>query len=745
MESEGTGDGGSGIAYGEQREKSPREKAVYWCEQIRLAEKYFKRWRSMADRCERRYRNESKSSIGEQLDDATYPIFWSNIKTLQPALYARTPKPQVERRWKDNDPLGRVASQLLERSLDFNLQAQDFDSAMRDIRDDLLLGGRGTGWIRYEPTFGMMTDPATGMEYEGIIDERLYLDYVAPDDFLHNPCRRWDKTEVEWVARRTFLTRDEMKRFAAEDFDPSDVPLDFTPKNIHDEGDGYLRDRNEADCKKTSVWEIWCAKTRTVITIAPAFRERPLDEKPFPVELDSVFPVPTPLYSTRTPGSTIPVPDMIQYEHQLDELDRLTDKIATLRQALKVAGVCDASVPGLERLLSQGVDNELIPSDNFAAVRSAGGLRGAMDFLPMKEIAEALLAAYDARERTKQDIYEITGWSDIMRGQSNPNETAKAQQLKGQFATLRLAEKQQQIQEFAKSVIAIMADFMAQMFTPETFRRMAGVEVMGAEVAQNFEAALSLLKDNTLRDFRIDIETDSTIALDEQMSKQNAAELVQGMGGLIQQFLPLLQSLPMFAPVLAETMMFAARHFKAGRALEASLEGALQSLQEQMNQPPPEEAPPPPDPKQMEAEARIQFEQVRLQMEQQKAEFGLQLEQIRAQRDAELQKYRIDNDHALALQKLERDTALRAEEFRRKLELDWASASHKQTLDTKAQLLKDSPNLTLRSDGSIGAVKKTKKLVRTARDPMGNLVAEIDEVEVEEPTERASSETAAEA
>ena len=34
----------------------------------------------------------------------------------------------------------------------------------------------------------------------------------------------------------------------------------------------------------------------------------------------------------------------------------------------------------------------------------------------------------------------ITGMSDIIRGLSEPNETATAQQIKGQFAVLRLSD-----------------------------------------------------------------------------------------------------------------------------------------------------------------------------------------------------------------------------------------------------------------------------------------------------------------
>jgi hypothetical protein len=62
----------------------------------------------------------------------------------------------------------------------------------------------------------------------------------------------------------------------------------------------------------------------------------------------------------------------------------------------------------------------------------------------------ALESLYEAREKVKQDLYDITGIADIIRGVSDPSETMGAQQIKSNFATLRIGDHQRAVQEFAR-------------------------------------------------------------------------------------------------------------------------------------------------------------------------------------------------------------------------------------------------------------------------------------------------------
>ena len=93
----------------------------YWIEQITQYESTFKKWMSRVEKIEKRYRDE-QSQVARPNATAKFNILWSNVQTIVPAVFSRLPKPDVSRRFKDNDPVGRVAAEILERALDFEIE-----------------------------------------------------------------------------------------------------------------------------------------------------------------------------------------------------------------------------------------------------------------------------------------------------------------------------------------------------------------------------------------------------------------------------------------------------------------------------------------------------------------------------------------------------------------------------------------------------------------------------------------------
>jgi hypothetical protein len=117
--------------------------------------------------------------------------------------------------------------------------------------------------------------------------------------------------------------------------------------------------------------------------------------------LEGFFPCSRPLYSTTTSDTLIPVPDFVLYQDQANELDILSDRIDGLVKALRIRGVYDASQPALQRLLTEGDNNTLIPVDKWMAFSEKGGLKGSIDILPIDDLANALLNCYRARTEIK--------------------------------------------------------------------------------------------------------------------------------------------------------------------------------------------------------------------------------------------------------------------------------------------------------------------------------------------------------
>jgi hypothetical protein len=152
----------------------------------------------------------------------------------------------------------------------------------------------------------------------------------------------------------------------------------------------------------------------------------------------------------------------VQYQNQAIEIDRLSQKINLLTKALRVAGVYDASQEALGQPAGRHrQQRQLIPCETYAVLAAQGGRRGLISFFPLKDIIAALKQCYESREQAKAAMYEITGISDIVRGATDPNETATAQQIKSQWGGLRIRDRQKEVQRFIRDVMRLKAEVHA--------------------------------------------------------------------------------------------------------------------------------------------------------------------------------------------------------------------------------------------------------------------------------------------
>ena len=618
----------------DDKEYNPTQVAERWLQELRMAKKEDEKWIKRGKKIIRRYRDDRQ---GYSDTAKRYNILWANIQTLFPSMYGKTPQAQVERRHKDQDPVGRTASQILERALQYELDNyRDFDHAMRSSIMDRLLPGRGVAWVRFETKDVIQAD-GTPMPQSFTCVDTVYW-----EDFRCSPARTWE--EVTWVARRVYMTRrDGLERFG-DRFE--NVPLTHEPIGL----DEMVKNGEDVShLKKAQVWEIWDKSTQKVCWVAEGSQEA-LDQIDDPYGLDSFWPCPKPLYATQTTDTLVPIPDYALYQDQAEEIDLLTQRINMLVKALKVVGVYDASQASIQRMMNEGVDNTLIPVDTWAAFSEKGGIKGTVDFLPLDSVVGALQQCYAAREQAKQVIYEVTGLSDIIRGASMASETATAQQIKSQFASLRLRDMQRNVALFATELLKIKGQLMADLYSPEQLVEMSGI--MGTQDAQFAEPAMQLLKTEPARNFRIEVAADSLVEIDEQSEKTNRLEFLQAAGGFLQQAMPAAQQAPALAPLLAEMLLFGVRAFRASRPLEAAFDTAMAKLSQ-----PQEPQQQQPDPEAVKAQAQMQVEQGRMQMEQAKLQMQGQIEQVKLQGAQQIEQFKAQTAIQLEQMKQEAETA----------------------------------------------------------------------------------------
>lgn len=617
---------------------NPVDASTKWLAELKLAKREDEKFIERGDRIIRRYRDDRKNftTYGKRFN-----ILWSNVETLKPALYGKTPRAEVSRRWKDSDPVGRTASVIIERCLQYEIDKGDFDASMRLAILDRLLPGRGTVWVRFEEKeLAQPVDALPGVEggEAQVMPNAPYkyectpVDYVFWKDVRYSPARCWD--EVTWIARRVYMSQDDgIKRFG-EDF--KQVPLTHEPVGLDEMEKMGVEGLD--DMKKAVVWEIWSKTTKQVFWVAEGY-SKTLDIKDDPLGLDNFWPCPKPLFATQTTETLVPIPDYSLYQDQAEEIDMLTNRIAMLVEAVKVVGVYDASQQGVQRMLTEGVNNQLIPVDTWAAFAEKGGLKGVVDFMPLDSVLQALRECYAAREQAKQVVYEITGISDIIRGSTIASETAAAQQIKSQYASLRIKPRQNEVAQFASEVLRIKAQIMCDFYAPQTLVEMSGI--MGTMDAQYVEQAIMLLKSEPARGFRIEVASDSLVEMDEASEKQSRIEFLGAVGQFMDRALPVTQQVPELAPLMGEMLMFGVRAFKGGRMMESAFDEAMARL----NAPKPPEQPQP-DPEQMKAEAMMQVEQGKMQLEQAKIQTQGQIEQFKAQQAKELEQMRQEYESA---------------------------------------------------------------------------------------------------
>lgn len=677
--------------------------------EIQLYDKEYKTWETRSNKIIRRYRDERVSS---QTSATRFNILYSNIQTLFPAAYGHDPKPDIQRRFKDDDVLGRVTSDVLERCTAFSINSK-FSDAVKHALHDRLLPGRGIVWTRYEPHFrdvalpqqssdGQITDDAYSEEdpLQEVYYEEVCHDYVHWKDFGHNVARVWDEVYCGW--RKAFLTKDELiERFGDEI--ATLCPMDYSPKGLSDE-------KISEPMKKSTIYELWDKNKKKVYWVHKDL-DQFLDVKDDPLGLPEFFPFPKPLFGILTNDSLIPVPDYVQYQDQAMELDEITGRISAITKAIKVVGVYDSSAAGVERMLNEGVENKLIAVESWAVFGEKGGLQGAMQLMPMKELAEVLLSLYEAREKVKNDLYEITGIADIIRGATKASETATAQNIKSQFATLRLDTIQHSVARFARDMVVNTALIIAGHFSLDTIKQISGVQLMTAQEKQQFQAkqqqyqmaaqqaqaqqmppppapppidektqelldnptweeVYQLLQDQPHLTFRIDIETDSTIKMDEQQDQQARMEFLTAAGGFIQQAAEVQN--PELMPLLVQMLLFGVRGFKVGKGIEGTFRTILQKVEKQAQQP--QQPKPDPEMAKVESEAKLKqqdqahsqgiekqnqdFEQKKTAAESQQ-DHAQTMAKIAADRDVEITKS--NNEAALEQQRMDKELSTQRE------------------------------------------------------------------------------------
>lgn len=651
----------------EESAENPQVKV--WLDELKQAEKREKDFRKEGARINAIFEAEKR-------EECQFNILYSNTETLGPALYNSTPRPVVQRRFKDPDPLGGMASKATQRALEYLLDDgmasyATFDDLLKSAVLEALVPGRGVTRFKYDAKFetvqeqvqedaaqaetGVDTESVEPQGYEKVEGEMVCGEEVPWDRFLHGYAKKWK--DVPWVAFIHFMDNEEIKSNFGK---PVAASIEFTSlrESSSDDDSNSSRDKaGMANVKVAQVYEVWDKDSKKVYFVSPNYKgdflKPPVED---PLGLSGFFPCPKPLTFIQKITSLTPVPLYAMYEEQAKELNRVTVRINKLIAALKIRGMYDATVDGIDKVLESD-DNTLIPANNVAALYgsgSGGGLDKSVWLFPIKDISPVLQQLYLQRNQVKQTIYEITGIADIMRGSSQASETLGAQELKNQWGTLRLKRAQKEVARYSRDCLRIMTEIAMSKLHPETLQGMTGLpipteaqkEQARTQVRQlqavgqpvppqlapilqgpSWGDILALLKNDLQRSYRIDIETNSTIDAEATEDKKDIGELLNALAQFLNGIGPLIESGTMPFDAAKSMMMVIVRRFKFGNEVEEQINA--------MQQPKPKA-----DPAQQKAQLEMQQMQQEMAGKQQDRQQTAQLAQMDMalkQREHELQ------------------------------------------------------------------------------------------------------------
>lgn len=646
------------------------------------------------------YENQDKNNL-RRVD---YSIFWSNTQVLRPLLFSKLPKTNITQANYNNDNTARVASELVERLINYFLKKSNAENEIEKVRDSYLIKGIGIPRIIFIPAEPIEEITKTKIkvkkdisdkkedkkegeddskeeedknmedstEYEEkdqeessyYVDEskkNIEIEYVDYENFLKSTEKEWKK--LRWIAFKKYYSRNELVETFGKKGEKA--PLTNNKYEMLGESENELY-------KLCEVWEIWDKENKMVHFVTLGGDGYILDSLKDPYNLEYFFPIPQCMGLNDSLCNLMPIPLYRHYKSLAEDLEEIHNRVSSLVNQLRFTGVYTslAEQKDIENLMN-GNDGE------FSAIQTTSNIddvRKLLLFKPIAEIANAISQLRIEKQQKKLDIQEITGISDIVRGQSLANETATAQRIKGNFAISRIQPLQKEVEYTIRDCVKIIAELAVEKFSISELMLITGLQIIDLEIIEKetqdslnekLNEAISLidpkdpqyqekiqqlnqqaqigyqttmkeqqeklkgfalefkdlpklekmLKNDKLRCINIDIETDSTIKIDQNQEKQERIEYINTISSMTNAMASVVQAGVISKDAFNEFIKFVSKPFKVGRNLENYLDNSDEQKQ--------------PSASEMLAQAEIELRQKDLVLREQEIMGRLQIDQQR--------------------------------------------------------------------------------------------------------------------
>jgi len=694
-------------------EDTPTGWAKRWADEFAAAKPTFDKIHKAGDRILKIFLGE-EGVKDDRVTDEQLNLFYANIITMKSLIYGNLPKAEVDRTFADaDDNTARVAAEMLERML--NQDIQDPGKAMTDVfeqgMEDRLLPGLGCGRVKYD--FVESTRPkagtgspaimhpdgrelyaATPQEMESFIEnEWVDILYTHWKDYKYSPARTHG--EIRWKAFRSYMCKAELKkRFGPpeqeegqeppEDSPDSEPGLDIDKIPLTSKGpfgkDGRGQDVRQI-VPQAEVWEIWNLEDRKVYWFVENF-DQILDCKDDPLELDQFWPDAPPLIANTTTSKYVPKADYAIAQDLYSAVDVLQRRISRLTDACKLVGVYDKSNDEIKRLFSEGVENQLIPVDNWAMFAEKKGLEGTIQWLPLESVVATISQLQIQQDKKVQQLYDLTGMADIIRGTSQQQYTS-AEETKAvvKYASVRMQKLQNEFAMWVATLQNLKAEIICKHFQPESIMKQSNI--MMTVDGKDAQGAIAFMQRDDSVMFRVRVQPESMAMADYQQMKADRSEFLGAISQFMQSAQPLIEMNKKALPLLLQLLRWGLAGFKGAQEIQGVMDQAIKAATLEAQQP----EQPKPDPKlqaiQAESQVKIQIMQAQGKIDQQNQQEKQAMELARAQEDHKA--YVAKNQQQMQLEELKFQNEM--ELLKAQLVVNLAKLTAQQKADASASAI----------------------------------------------------------
>jgi len=554
---------------------------------------------------------------------ARYPAWNSIFKIRQPLLLSRPGIPVGKDSTQDgNDNVGATAAILIERLATNLAKTFDFFDVMQACRDDALATNFTTARGYYEckevtehvkeyltpqqqPDGQVVLVDQEGqivvadtvsqddegyyIEHEETVDierEAVYLDHVLYKEIYIDPdIKRWKKCER--VAFELHYSRRQFERIFGRQ------AVLTLPRDENGSGGVDAAEPKKQNIKVFEYWDkyenatYYFAENGTDFITPQAYIVPKDDNYDADLEtnglynLEQFFPNVTPMILNAPTDCLWPIPEYYQLVDILEDLHTIFTRMFALTKGIRTRLMFDNGVDGLEVAISEASEGDSfgVPNLTGLLMQAGGKLDNAVQYLNVAPMVEALNNMYIALENRLSILYKLTGTSDLLQGfiTDQTDRTFGERQMQEKYALNQVAEAQRKMAEFVRDCYQLLTEIALKNFKDESLAIYMMPQTLPEEHKPRYEAALGMLKQDPKR-FRIELETDSTIALNEEYDKAMKIEMVNVITTALEKAANVSEQNPALMQIELHAVKVLLQAFRQGKLFQGELVQAVDQL-----------------------------------------------------------------------------------------------------------------------------------------------------------------------